>query len=81
MSTATKVSALDHATQSAHIWIRDVAREFDTEDLPRYQRLFGRRPEVISLGRLGHARHVWTPEPTPTCWSVHSVNAMWRLVV
>jgi hypothetical protein len=28
MSTATKVSALDHATQSVHIWIRDVAREF-----------------------------------------------------
>lgn len=33
MSTATKVSALDHATQSAHTWVRDVAREFDTEDL------------------------------------------------
>ena len=33
MSTATKVSAVDHATQSAHTWIRDVAREFDTEDL------------------------------------------------
>ena len=33
MSSATKVSALDHATQSAHTWVRDVAREFDTEDL------------------------------------------------
>ena len=32
MSTATKVSALDHATQSAHTWVCDVAREFDTED-------------------------------------------------
>lgn len=33
MSTATKVSALDHAMHSAHTWVRDVAREFDTEDL------------------------------------------------
>jgi len=32
MSTATKVSALDHAAQSAHTWVCDVAREFDTED-------------------------------------------------
>lgn len=32
MSTATKVSALDHATQSAHAWVCDVARGFDTED-------------------------------------------------
>lgn len=32
MSTATKVRALDHATQSAHTWVCDVAREFDTED-------------------------------------------------
>jgi uncharacterized protein (DUF2267 family) len=32
MSTATKVSAIDHATQSAHTWVCDVAREFDTED-------------------------------------------------
>ncbi len=24
-------------------------------DIPRYERLFGRRPEVVSLGRLGHA--------------------------
>lgn len=27
MSTATRVSALDHAMQIAHVWIRDVARE------------------------------------------------------
>jgi uncharacterized protein (DUF2267 family) len=32
MSTATKVSAIDHATHSAHTWVCDVAREFDTED-------------------------------------------------
>lgn len=24
-------------------------------DMPRYERLFGRRPEVVSLGQLGHA--------------------------
>jgi hypothetical protein len=35
MSTATGVSALDHATQNAHTWVRDVAREFDTEDHQR----------------------------------------------
>lgn len=33
MSTATKVSALDHAMQSAQTWIRGVAHEFETEDL------------------------------------------------
>ena len=32
MSTRTKVTALDHAIDSAHTWINDVAREFDTED-------------------------------------------------
>ena len=32
MSTNTKVSALDHAMHTAHTWIHDVAREFDTED-------------------------------------------------
>ncbi len=32
MSAKTKVSALDHAMQTAHTWINDVAREFDTED-------------------------------------------------
>src|SRR5271165_7138898 len=32
MSSKTKVSALDHAMQTAHTWINDVAREFDTED-------------------------------------------------
>ena len=32
MSTDTKVSALDHAMHTAHTWINDVAREFDTED-------------------------------------------------
>lgn len=32
MSTATKVTALDHATHSAHLWVGAVAREFDTED-------------------------------------------------
>ena len=32
MSTRTKVTALDHAIDSAHAWINDVAREFDTED-------------------------------------------------
>ncbi|HYB36444.1 MAG TPA: DUF2267 domain-containing protein [Mycobacterium sp.] len=32
MSTNTKVSALDHAMHTAHTWINDVAREFDTED-------------------------------------------------
>ncbi len=33
MSTVTKVSAVDHAAQTAHTWIRDVAVEFQTEDL------------------------------------------------
>ena len=32
MSANTKVSALDHAMQTAHTWVHDVAREFDTED-------------------------------------------------
>lgn len=32
MSSKTKVSALDHAMHTAHTWIKDVAREFDTED-------------------------------------------------
>ncbi len=32
MSTWTKVTALDHAIDSAHTWINDVAREFETED-------------------------------------------------
>lgn len=32
MATKTKVTALDHAIDSAHTWINDVAREFDTED-------------------------------------------------
>ena len=32
MSAKTKVSAFDHAMQTAHTWINDVAREFDTED-------------------------------------------------
>ena len=26
-----------------------------SKDIARYQRLFGRRPEVMSLGQLGHA--------------------------
>ena len=33
MSTATRVSALDHAMQIAHTWIRGVAGKFDTDDL------------------------------------------------
>lgn len=32
MATKTKVTALDHAIDSAHTWINDVAREFDTAD-------------------------------------------------
>lgn len=32
MTAKTKVSAIDHAFHTAHEWIRDVAREFDTED-------------------------------------------------
>jgi uncharacterized protein (DUF2267 family) len=32
MSDNTKVSALDHAVQAAHIWVNDVAKEFDTDD-------------------------------------------------
>ena len=32
MSASTKVSALDHAMHTAHTWVNDVAREFDTED-------------------------------------------------
>ena len=32
MSAKTRVSALDHAMETAHTWINDVAREFDTED-------------------------------------------------
>ncbi|OBH35739.1 hypothetical protein A5692_11540 [Mycobacterium sp. E342] len=32
MSTKTKVTALDHAIDSAHTWINDVAKEFGTED-------------------------------------------------
>ena len=32
MSTSAKVSSLDHAVQTAHTWINDVAREFATED-------------------------------------------------
>src|SRR5512139_953305 len=33
MSTKTRVTALDHATDAAHTWINDVANEFDTQDL------------------------------------------------
>ncbi|MEZ0351665.1 DUF2267 domain-containing protein [Mycobacterium sp. pR1184] len=32
MSTRTSVTALDHAIDSAHTWVNDVAAEFDTED-------------------------------------------------
>jgi len=32
MSASKKVSALDHAMHTAHTWVNDVAREFDTED-------------------------------------------------
>ncbi len=32
MSDNTKVSALDHALEIAHIWVNDVAKEFDTDD-------------------------------------------------
>jgi uncharacterized protein (DUF2267 family) len=32
MSDNTTVSALDHALQAAHIWVNDVAKEFDTDD-------------------------------------------------
>jgi uncharacterized protein (DUF2267 family) len=32
MSTNTKVSALDHAMHTAHTWINDVAKEFETEN-------------------------------------------------
>jgi len=41
MSTATKVSALDHAAQSAHTWVCEVAREFDTEDREFAHRVLG----------------------------------------
>lgn len=32
MSENTRVSALDHALQAAHIWVNEVAKEFDTDD-------------------------------------------------
>ncbi len=32
MSDNTRASALDHAMQAAHIWVNDVAKEFDTND-------------------------------------------------
>ncbi len=32
VATKTKVTALDHAIDSAHTWVNDVAKEFDTED-------------------------------------------------
>lgn len=32
MSDNTKVSALDHAVEIAHIWVNDVAKEFDTDN-------------------------------------------------
>ena len=32
MSDNTKVSSLDHAVQATHIWVNDVAKEFDTDD-------------------------------------------------
>jgi uncharacterized protein (DUF2267 family) len=32
MPAKTKVSALDHAMHVAHIWVNDVAKEFDTDD-------------------------------------------------
>ncbi|AFM15828.1 hypothetical protein Mycch_1018 [Mycolicibacterium chubuense NBB4] len=32
MSTTTKASAIDHATQVAHSWVNEVARQFDTGD-------------------------------------------------
>lgn len=32
MSTKTRVTAVDHASDVAHTWVRDVAKEFDTED-------------------------------------------------
>ncbi|MFY9919655.1 MAG: hypothetical protein WAL26_14820 [Mycobacterium sp.] len=31
------------------------------KDLPRYERLFGQRVDVISLGRLGHAAVLVNP--------------------
>ena len=32
MAAKMKVSALDHAMHSAHAWVNDVAKEFDTDD-------------------------------------------------
>ena len=32
MSTNMKVSAVEHAMHTAHTWINDVAKEFDTDD-------------------------------------------------
>ena len=32
MSTTMKVSAVEHAMHTAHTWINDVAKEFDTDD-------------------------------------------------
>ena len=32
MSANTKASALDHAMHTAHAWVNDVAKEFDTDD-------------------------------------------------
>ena len=32
MPAKMKVSALDHAMHSAHTWVNDVAKEFDTDD-------------------------------------------------
>lgn len=32
MSDNTKVSALDHSMEVAHIWVNDVAKEFDTDN-------------------------------------------------
>ena len=32
-----------------------------TKDVPRYQRLFGRRVHIVSLGQMGHAAVLTDP--------------------
>ena len=44
------------------------------KDVPRYQRLFGRRVHIVSLGKWVTPRYSRTRTATPTSWNVPWVN-------
>ena len=65
MSAKTKVSALDHAMQTAHTWINDVAREFDTEDRSSPTECCARGRTPCAIGSLWRqAPTLWLSCPT-----------------